>query len=155
MQPRLHSDSQVKILKTLVLAGVLSLVNVGLQAQSATIPAGSKVYISEMPEGLDGYIRAEIMKKKVPLSVVLTDETADYIMTGSAQARKGSWHEGWLSAEKDKSTGSVVIVKKSNPNEVLWAEEAGDRSLMWGSFARGGARKVASRLVDRLKKVVR
>jgi hypothetical protein len=144
----------MKRFSTVLLAVVLSHVSVSLLAQSATIPAGSKVYISEMPEGLDGYIRAEIMKKKVPLTVVLTDETADFIMTGSAQARKGSWHEGWLSAEKDKSTGSVVIVKKSNPSEVLWAEEAGDRSLMWGSLARGGPRKVASRLVDRLKKVV-
>jgi hypothetical protein len=43
------------------------------QAGGATIPAGSKVFISEMPDGLDGYIRAEIMKKKVPLTVVLTD----------------------------------------------------------------------------------
>lgn len=144
----------MKRFTTVLLAAVFSLLSVNLLAQGATIPAGSKVYISEMPEGLDGYIRAEIMKKKVPLTVVLTDETADFIMTGSAQARKGSWHEGWLSAERDKSTGSVVIVKKSSPNEVLWAEEAGDRSLMLGAFSRGGARKVASRLVDRLKKVV-
>jgi hypothetical protein len=33
----------------------------------------------------------------------------------------------------------------------VWAEEAGDRSLWLGVWSRGGPRKVASRIVDRLK----
>ena len=53
-------------------------------------------------EHLDGFIRAEIVKRKIPLEVLLAPEGADYILTGNLVIQeKRSWHEGWLSAEKD------------------------------------------------------
>jgi hypothetical protein len=119
-----------------------------------TIPAGSKIYVEKMDGGLDGFLTAEIMKKKVPVKLVLDVEQADFVMTGASSERKGSWHEGWLSAEKDKASGSVMIFTKAS-KELVWAEEAGDRSLMMGAWARGGPRKVASRIADRLKDYVR
>jgi hypothetical protein len=111
---------------------------------------GASVYIEEMQGDLDGFLRAELMKKKVPVTVVLDETAADFIMTGSASERKSSWSEGWLTPDKDNSTGAVMIVAKAN-KAMVWAEEAGDRSLLWGSLARGGPRKVASRIADRLK----
>jgi hypothetical protein len=115
-----------------------------------SIPAGSKIYIDKMDGGLDGFLTAEILKKKVPVKLVLDAEQADFVMTGASSERKGSWHEGWLSTEKDKASGSVMVVSKAS-KELVWAEEAGDRSLMLGAWARGGPRKVASRIADRLK----
>jgi len=38
---------------------------------------------------------------------------------------------------------------------ILWADEAGDRSLLFGVVKRGGERKVAERLVSKLKKAMR
>jgi hypothetical protein len=111
---------------------------------------GAKIFIEKMEGGLDGFLTAEIVKKKVPVSIVLDEETADFIMTGAGSERKGTWHEGWLTADKDKATGAVMIVAKAK-KELVWAEEAGDRSLWLGSLARGGPRKVASRIADRLK----
>ena len=47
------------------------------------------------------------------MSVVLYEESADFIMTGAASERKKFLaHEGWLSAQKDNSTGSVMIFSK-------------------------------------------
>jgi hypothetical protein len=119
---------------------------------AAAVPfgPGAKIHIVKMEGGLDGFLVAEITKKKVPVTIVLDEESADFIMTGGGSERKGSWHEGWLSAEKDKASGSVMVVSKAT-KQLVWAEEAGDRSLMWGSLARGGPRKVASRIADRLK----
>jgi hypothetical protein len=37
---------------------------------------------------------------------------------------------------------------------ILWANEAGDRSLMFSAMHRGGERKVAERLVSKLKKAM-
>jgi hypothetical protein len=37
---------------------------------------------------------------------------------------------------------------------ILWADEAGDRSLMFGIMKRGGERKVAERLVSKLRKAM-
>lgn len=122
------------------------------QVSKRILPGGASVYIERMDNGLDGYIRAEMLAKKVPLKIVLKREQANYVLAGSGQERKGSWHEGWLSPDKDHSTGSVMLIDRST-NEMVWAGEAGDRSLWWGALARGGARKVASRLVDRLKEI--
>jgi hypothetical protein len=111
---------------------------------------GAKIHVVKMEGGLDGFLIAEFTKKKVPVTVVLDEESADFILTGSASERKGAWHEGWLSADRDKATGSVMIIAKATKT-LVWAEEAGDRSLWLGALARGGQRKVASRIADRLK----
>jgi hypothetical protein len=118
--------------------------------ETPTFGPGVKVYIEKMDGGLDGFLRAELMKKKVPVFVVLDLDAADFVMTGASSERKGSWHEGWLSQEKDHATGSVMIFSKETKS-LVWAEEAGDRSLLFSSFTRGGPRKVASRIADRLK----
>ena len=117
------------------------------------LPTGACVYVEKMSGDLDGYIRAEMVNKRVPVKLVLQREQAHFVLTGASQDRKGSWHEGWLSADKDHATGSVMLVDRAT-NEMVWAAEAGDRSLFWGSLARGGPRKVASRLVEQLRETV-
>jgi hypothetical protein len=44
---------------------------------------------------------------------------------------------------------STVSVKEK---QLVWAGEAGDRSMWWGGLKRGGQRKVADRIVNQLKK---
>jgi hypothetical protein len=118
------------------------------------VPTNAAIFIDEMENDLDGFIRAEFVKQKVPLRIVLEADAAELILTGSGATRKGSWHEGWLSMERDKATGNVMVVEKATKS-MLWAGEAGDRSLMGGPWRRGGARKVAERLVKNLKKVIK
>lgn len=118
------------------------------------IPYGARIVIEEMEGDLDGFIRAEIVKKKVPIEVVLNSEDAGYIMSGSLVIQeKRAWHEGWLSAEKDHNVANIMVI---DPKEkrMIWASEAGDRSWWWGSLKRGGQRKTAERLVNNLKKAV-
>lgn len=125
-----------------------------LMAQG-TMPRGAKIFIEKMENDLDGYITAELLQKKVPLEVVATPELAAYVMTGSGtaeQARK--WHSGWLTAEQDRTTGNIRIFEKET-KKLVFAAEAGDRSLLFTTMRRGGARKVASRIADKLKKSLR
>jgi len=136
----------------LVLAMFLS-VAVAHAGEPKTVPSGAAIFIEPMENDLDGYIRAEMVKKKIPLKIVLKREQAHLVMSGESATRKGSWHEGWLSMEKDKASGSAMVVDRAT-GEMLWAAEAGDRSLFWGSFSKGGPRKVASRIVGNLKKVI-
>jgi hypothetical protein len=124
------------------------------QERTRTIPSGAAVFIEEMDSDLDGFLRAEFIKQKVPLTVVLTREEAHLVMVGTSGGNeKRSWHEGWLTAEKDHATGNITLIDRAT-RKMLWAGEAGDRSLWWGNLARGGQRKVASRLVKELKKYV-
>ena len=113
-----------------------------------------KIYIEEMENDLDGFIRAEMVKKRVPLQIVLKPEEADYIMTGSLVIQeKRAWHEGWLSNEKDHFIANIMVID-AKLNRMLWASEAGDRSWWWGSLQRSGPRKTAERLVTNLKNVI-
>ncbi len=114
----------------------------------------AKIFIEEMDGDLDGFIRAEMVKRKVPMEILLSPEDADYIMTGNLVIQeKRSWHEGWLSTEKDHNVANIMVVDPKE-KKMLWASEAGDRSWWWGALKRGGQRKTAERLVNNLKKAI-
>ena len=58
-------------------------------------PAGASFFIEEMEDGLDGYLKAEIFKKKIPIKIAVVIDEADFILGGSAVLEKEqSWHEG-------------------------------------------------------------
>ena len=117
-------------------------------------PAGASFFIEEMEDDLDGYLKAEIFKKKIPIKIAAVINEADFILGGSAVLEKEqSWHEGWLTPDKDNNVGNIQAVHRES-GELVWASEAGDRSLLWGGFKRGGIRKVADRLANNLKKAI-
>ena len=116
---------------------------------------GSKIFIEKMSNDLDGFITAEMVQKKVHLEIVDEPEHADYVMVGSSTPQeKRKWHEGWLTAEQDHTDGNVRVYETAT-KKLVFAGEAGDRSLWWGALARGGQRKVASRIVDKLKEHIK
>ena len=51
---------------------------------------------------------------------------------------------------KDKNEGNVRLLSVKD-RTMVWAGEASDRSLLWGGLRRGGERKVADRIVKRMK----
>lgn len=122
-------------------------------AEERILPRDSKIFIEDFPEDLDMYLKAEIVKKKVPLEIVTTREEAHYILRGTAEGDEDrKWHEGWLTAERDHVTAAVELVDQEG--NFIWASEAGDRSWFFGPLKRGGSRKVAERLASNLKKIV-
>jgi len=115
-----------------------------------------KLFIEKMPNDLDQFIRAEIVKE-LPnrITMVLAKEEADAIMTGAGENRTGTGAQitGRYLGLHDNATGAVSITDRTG-TQVLWSSEAGDRSLLLGSVRRGGPRKVADRLVNNLKKAL-
>jgi hypothetical protein len=123
-------------------------------AATKPIARNAKIFIEKMENDLDGYLRAEITKKSIPLEIVLKEEDADIVMTGQSSGdEKRKWHEGWLTAERDHATANVMIVERET-GKFLWATEAGDRSIWWGAMKRGGQRQVANRIANNLKKAI-
>src|SRR5438067_11640079 len=123
-------------------------------AEDYSIPKSRTIYIGKMENDLDGFIRAEFIKQRVPLRVLLSADEGDLTLSGSSTAdEKRPWHEGLITSTRDHATGNVMVVE-SKSNTMLWASEAGDRSWFWGSMKRGGQRKVAERLVSDLKKAI-
>lgn len=143
------------MLKQFVLAIVCLAVMTGAAqaGEKKLIPAGSKIYVRELGAGLESYLKAEILKKKIPVTVVNDESAAEFVIGGTGDSKERKWHEGFLTRTKDNSTGAIEVSKRET-TEVIWAAEAGDRDMWWGAMARDGQRKVAGRLTEKLAKII-
>jgi hypothetical protein len=124
--------------------------------ESTTLKSVHKIYIEKMPNDLDQYLRAEIVKQfKGRVSVVLKKDDADGIITGVDEAQKGTAAKitGRYLGLHDTVNGTISLLDKSE-STILWSDEAGDRNLFFGVAHRGGERKVADRLIGKLKKAM-
>ena len=125
-------------------------------AQKPELRSVQKVFIEKMDNNLDQYLRAEFSKQfKGKVVVVLDAKEADAILAGVGEEQKGTGAKitGRYLGLHDVATGTVSLLDKEG-KVVLWSDEAGDRSLMFGAMRRGGQRKVADRLVGKLKKAM-
>jgi hypothetical protein len=125
-------------------------------AQTPDLKSVHKIFIDKMPNDLDQYLRAEFTKQlKGRVAVVLDAKDADAILTGVSEEEKGTGAKitGRYLGLHDVATGTVSLLDKEGKT-LLWSEEAGDRSLVFGVLRRGGERKVADRLVGKLKKAL-
>lgn len=120
-------------------------------SQRYTIPDGSRIYISPMEGKLEGFIAAELVKKKLPIVLVIDDKEADYIIAGASIKGDDKWYHSVFGTGKDKNEANIQVISVKDKT-VVWAGEAGDRSLWWGDIRRGGQRRVADRLIDKMKK---
>lgn len=114
------------------------------------IVPNSRVFIASMQGNLDGFVSAEMVKKKLPVTITTDEDTADYVLTGTSIKADDKWYHTVFGG-KDKNEGNVTLIRVKDKT-VIWAGEAGDRSMWWGGWSRGGQRKVADRIVSKLKK---
>ncbi len=127
-----------------------------LSAQVTDLSSVHKIFIDKMPNDLDQYLRAEFSKQmKGRVVIALDEKDADAIITGVSEEEKGTGAKitGRYFGLHDIATASLSMVDKDR-KVLLWSDEAGDRSLMFSVMHRGGERKVAERLVSKLKKAM-
>jgi hypothetical protein len=125
-------------------------------AQAPSLRSVHKIYIDKLPNDLDQYLRAEFFKQmKGKVSIVLEEKDADAILTGVSEEEKGTGAKitGRYLGLHDLATASLSMVDKER-KQIMWSDEAGDRSLFFSVAHRGGERKVAQRLVGKLKKAM-
>jgi hypothetical protein len=86
--------------------------------ESMVIPKGAKVFIAEMPDKFNDFIREAIEKKKVPVTVVDKREDAEFEITGFSETQKagtakklimGSWHSRESASIKVANLKSGVV----------------------------------------------
>jgi hypothetical protein len=110
-----------------------------------------------MGADLDQYLRVEIMKRaKGRFQIVLDKADADAILTGVTQTKDGAVHTitGRYLGLEDNATAAISLVDPTE-KKLLWAGEAGDRSLFFSVAHRNGERKVAERVVKELLKATK
>lgn len=123
--------------------------------QSPNIHQVHKIFIEPMQNGLDQYIRAEMLKKMPSISVVLDKADADAVLTGlNNKEGQATQIVGRYLGVVDTDTAVATLTDRQGKT-ILWSDQAGDRNLFFSVMHSGGQRKVASRLVDKLKKAMR
>jgi hypothetical protein len=123
-------------------------------APQISLSAVRSVYIEKMDGNLDQYLRAEFIKQgNRRLTVVLDRAEADAVLTGVTDQKTGVGHAitGRYLGLEDNNTAAISMVDPTG-KQLLWATEAGDRSLFFSVAHRGGERKVAERIVSQLLK---
>jgi hypothetical protein len=65
--------------------------NTYFNPKAKPIPAGSKIYIAQIAGGLENYIAAGIMQKKVPVVLVQDRAKADYEISGVSESENANW----------------------------------------------------------------
>jgi hypothetical protein len=124
--------------------------------QQQSLKSVKKIFIDKMANDLDLYLRAEISKQfKGSVTVVLDKKDADGILAGVSEEEKGTGAKvtGRYFGLHDIATGTVSLLDREG-KIILWSDEAGDRSLLFSVAHRGGQRKVADRLISKLKKAM-
>jgi hypothetical protein len=81
-----------------------------------------------MQNELDGFLTTEIIKKKLPITLVTEEKDADFILVGASINGDDKWYHSVFSG-KDKNDGNVELISVKE-KAIVWAGEAGDRSLL-------------------------
>lgn len=111
-----------------------------------------KVFIAPMENGLNEFLTAAIIKKKVPVTIVISETDAEYIITGVTVKGDGKWYDTVFGSEKDRNQGSIKLLRVSDKS-LVWAGSAGDKRGFWSpAWSKTGLNKVALRLAASMKK---
>jgi hypothetical protein len=122
--------------------------------RQARIEQNARLFIPKMASNLDAFISAEIVKQNLSFKVVGYEGDAEYILTGLSQRTAVAWYDvlaGSVVGGNDRMEASATLLRVKDKS-LVWAGEAGDRSLLFGSFKRGGERKLAERIVRDMKR---
>lgn len=112
----------------------------------------ARFFVAPMDEGFDGLVSALMLEKKLPISVVADENLADFIVVGGTNKGPHKWYDTVFGGgyERDRNQGNIRVIRLRDKT-VIWAAQKGDRSIWWGSLKKGGRRKVAERLVNKMK----
>jgi hypothetical protein len=76
------------------------------------------MFIAPMENGLDGFIAAEVIKKKLPMSVVLQENDAHFVLTGASLKADDKCYNVVFGV-KDKNEGNVRLLSVKN-RQMIW-----------------------------------
>jgi hypothetical protein len=103
------------------------------------IPAGSRFFIAPMPGGIDTYIVAGIVKKKLPIIMTIDREKADYEVTGVSETEKAGWAKMFFMGSDASREQASIKVAEVKSGEVVFAYSVHKRNSARGKQSAGEA----------------
>lgn len=99
---------------------------------SKPIPAGSKVFVTPLPDGFETFLTAGIIKKQVPLTVVNNKEKADFEISAISDSEKAGWAKMFFMGSAQSREEASIKVTDLKTDEIVYAY-----SVHKGSSVRG------------------
>jgi hypothetical protein len=90
-------------------------------ANKAKVPEGAKVYVAPIGDGFDTHLKSALAKKKVPVQVVETRDTADYEITGVAESQKASTAKKLVFGDWRSREEASLRLTDLKSSEVVWS----------------------------------
>lgn len=107
--------------------------------ESKKIPANSKLYVAPMENGFDTYVVAGIMKKKVPVIVVMDKTKADYEMSGVAESEKAGWAKMLFAGSQNSNEQASIKVTDLKTGVVVYGYSVHKTNSVRGKQSAGEA----------------
>lgn len=85
-----------------------------------SLPTGARIFVASMPNGFETYVVAGIEKKKVPVTIVMDRDKADYELSGVSDTDKAGWAKMlFLGSQQTNEAASIKIVNLKTGNIVF------------------------------------
>ncbi len=98
---------------------------------ASPVEQGKKVYIEKM-DGFETYLAAAFSKKKVPLTVTLNKDQADYVIAGNSEDKKAGWAKIIFMGNIHSDAAASITMADAKTGEVLFAYAVNKKSTMHG-----------------------
>jgi len=99
---------------------------------NAKIPAYAKVYVAPMPGGFENYVIAGLRNKKVPLTVVVDRNKAEYEISGVSESEKAGWAKMLFTGSQQSNETASIKVSDLKTGAIIFGY-----SVHKGNSARG------------------
>ena len=123
--------------------------NATTEATSTKIPSGAKVYVAQMDDGFDTYLKAALRAKKVPVLVVERREEAEFELSGHSDTQKASTAKKIIRLDWHSNEEASVQLADIKAGTVLWAYSVNKQSSAHGK--RSTAEACAKHLKEKIK----
>jgi len=109
------------------------------------IPHGAKVYIAPM-DGFETFLKAAIIKKKVPVEVIEDRQKADFEITGVAESKKAGAAKKIIMGSFHSTEDASIKVSSLKSGEIVYAYSVHEENSTHGK--QSSAESCAKHLKD-------
>lgn len=115
---------------------------------NSSIPRGAKVFIAQMPDGFDAYLKAAVGRKKVPIEIVDDKSKAQFQITGASETQEASTAKKVLALDWRSTEDASIQVADLGTGEVVFAYSVHEQNSNHGK--QSSAEACAKHLKDHI-----
>jgi hypothetical protein len=112
----------------------LCLINLGISGakNNSALKPEAKVFIASMPDGFDTFLKSAMAKKKVPLTIVESRESAEFEITGASETQKAGAAKKILQLNWHSAEQASIAIANLKTGEVVFAYSVNKESSAHG-----------------------